>query len=95
MFDIHKYRYILPIDILFQMYLVRFGYLAPPDPYTGSLVSYEDYEKSITDFQKMVDLPVTGEILFCHIYEHIHVYETVSLEDYTYTSNDCAHRQQA
>ena len=67
----------LPIDYLFQMYLVRFGYLAPPDPYTGSLVSYEDYKKSISDFQKMVDLPVTGEILFCHIYKHINVYETV------------------
>ena len=64
MFIIHKYRFILPIDILFQMYLVRFGYLAPPDPYTGSLVSYEDYEKSIRDFQKMVDLPLTGEILY-------------------------------
>ena len=77
MFIIHKYRFILPIDILFQMYLVRFGYLAPPDPYTGSLVSYEDYEKSIRDFQKMVDLPLTGEILY---FEHIHTHVAVRLE---------------
>ena len=74
MFIIHKYRFILPIDILFQMYLVRFGYLAPPDPYTGSLVSYEDYEKSIRDFQKMVDLPLTGEILYLTLCMSIFIY---------------------
>lgn len=40
---------------------MKFGYLAPPDPYTGSLVSYEDYEKSIKDFQTMNGLEPTGE----------------------------------
>ncbi|XP_067949426.1 matrix metalloproteinase-14-like [Watersipora subatra] len=41
-------------------YLMRYGYLAPPDPHTGNLASYADYEKAIVDFQSMAGLEATG-----------------------------------